>query len=540
MKLMFQSLLRDYIFSALRTYKKFFCFIALVSFSTLAQTPLDIRIALIIGNGEYTDFPNLANPANDANSMTTALTRLGFKVIKVRDGTKEQMASAITQMHNSLKGQNAIAMFYFAGHGLQYDWRNYLVATNSKISKTEDIPKQTIDVDQILQAFKKAGTRLNIVVLDACRDNPFTSEASGKGLTQIDAPINTYIAFATAPGNVALDGLGDSDNGLFTQHILKELQRPAPVEDMFKRVRLQVRKASGGTQIPWDSTSLEEDFAFNDGNKYTFTANNSAKDAEDVKQFNSLKTENPITQFVTQKAEWEKIKRSSNANDFYAYLDKYPNGLIAEQCMFKLNQLAQTKVTWQADKLGILQTPNEQRFRVGDEYEIVTTNGLTGAEIARSSRRVEKIENGLVFIALVKEPGIYVSVLTAYGATVKSLEPNGAYEYDPPEPFLPAEELQAGKKWTTVTMQKHANQEDSKVSYGKVLDFEKINVPAGTFNTYKVVIQARASLETAVESTYWFEPGWGIPIKQVKKGYGAQGVPSYEIEQLVFRKRGAS
>ena len=524
-----------------RTYKRLSLGIALVSFSALAQAPLDIRIALIIGNGKYMDFPKLANPDNDANSMANALSRLGFKVIKVNDGTKEQMASAITQMQDVLKGQNAVAMLYYAGHGLQHNWHNYMVATNSKITKTEDIPKQTIDVDRVLQAFKNAGTRMNIVVLDACRDNPFSSKSGSKGLSQVDAPINTYISFATAPGNVALDGLNDSGNGLFTQYILKELQRPAPAEDMFKRVRLQVRKASSGAQIPWDSTSLEVDFAFNDGDKYTFTTNDPLKQSEGIKQFRALKDEDRITQFATQKADWDKIKRSSDPNDYFSYLDQYPNGLIAEQCIFKLNQLAQAKITSQADSRGIIQSFNEQRFRVGDEYEVVTKDGFTGKEIGRSSRRVEKIENGLVYIAQVKEPGVYVSILTLYGATVKSLLPDGTYEYDPPEPFQPAEELQTGKKWTTVSIQKYADQESRRVANGKVLDFERLSVPAGIFNTYKVSIQAQnPSLGVVNENMYWFEPGWGIPIKRIKKDYLRQGIATYEIDELVFRKRGAS
>ena len=110
MKLTSHNLVINFILAGIRSYKKIFCGIALISFSALAQAPLDIRIALIIGNGKYTNFPTLANPGNDANSMTTVLTRLGFKVIRVSDGTKEQMESAITQMQASLKGKQAVAM----------------------------------------------------------------------------------------------------------------------------------------------------------------------------------------------------------------------------------------------------------------------------------------------------------------------------------------------------------------------------------------------------------------------------------------------
>jgi hypothetical protein len=534
------SIVISHILAGIRLYKKVFCGVALISFSALAQAPLDIRIALIIGNSDYINFPKLANPGNDANSMSAVLTRLGFKVIRVSDGTKEQMETAITQMQAFLKGKQAVAMLYYAGHGLQLNWHNYMVATDSQIDKAEDIPKETIDIDRVLQAFKNSSTRLNIIVLDACRDNPFESKSSGRGLSQVDAPINTYISFATAPGNVALDGNSDSANGLYTQYILKELQRPAPVEDMFKRVRLQVRKASHGAQIPWDSTSLEVDFAFNDGNKFTLTPNESSqKKSEGIQEFKTLKNQDRITEFSTQMTEWHPIKRSLNANDYYSYLDQYPSGLLAEQCIAKLNQLAPAKITEQADQHGIIQRPNEQRFRVGDEYELVTRDGFTGRVIGRSSRRVEKIENGLVYIAQLKEPGVYVSIFTLYGAAVKSLLPSGAYEYDPPKPFQPAEVLQVGKKWASVSIETHGNKEDSSLVNGKVLSFEKLIVPAGTFNTYKVSIQTQnPSLGVVAESLYWFEPGWGIPIKTVKKGELRQGVGIYEIEDLVFRKRG--
>jgi hypothetical protein len=124
---------------------------------------------------------------------------------------------------------------------------------------------------------------MNIIVLDACRDNPFAEKASGKGLAQLDAPPGTYLAFATSPGNVAEDGDVAEGNGLFTQYLLKELQRPASIENVFKRVRLQVRQKSQGRQIPWDSSSLEEEFAFNDGKKFTFNPEDLIKEAQAAK-----------------------------------------------------------------------------------------------------------------------------------------------------------------------------------------------------------------------------------------------------------------
>jgi hypothetical protein len=194
------------------------------------------------------------------------------------------MERAIDQMKDQLKGQQAVAMLYYAGHGLQLNWRNYMVPVDAKLKSSADVPKPTIDFERVITTFKNANTRMNIIVLDACRDNPFADKASGKGLAQLDAPPGTYLAFATSPGNVAEDGDVSSGNGLFTEFLIKELQKPARIEDVFKRVRLQVRQKSQGRQIPWDSSSLEDDFAFNDGVKHTFNPEDLIREAREAKE----------------------------------------------------------------------------------------------------------------------------------------------------------------------------------------------------------------------------------------------------------------
>lgn len=216
---------------------------ACVSFSTIAQAPLDVRVALVIGNAAYKNIPALGNSTNDAKSMAVVLRKLGFSVVEVVDGNKDQMSKAIDQMQVQLKGKQAVGMLYYAGHGLQLDWHNYMVPVDAKLNQASDVPKQTIDIENVIDVFKNSMTRMNIIVLDACRDNPFSGKASGKGLAQLDAPPGTYLAFATSPGNVAEDGDESSGNGLFTQFLLKELQKPARIEDVFKRVRLQDRKS---------------------------------------------------------------------------------------------------------------------------------------------------------------------------------------------------------------------------------------------------------------------------------------------------------
>lgn len=257
----------------------FFC-----AFSTNAQAPLDVRVALVIGNAAYKNIPALANATNDAKAMSNVLRKLGFKVVEVVDGDKAQMVKAIAQMQTLLQGQQAVGMLYYAGHGLQLDWRNYMIPVDAKLSQASDVATQTVDIENVIDTMKRSATRMNIIVLDACRDNPFSGKASGKGLAQLDAPPGTYLAFATSPGNVAEDGDENASNGLFTQYLLKELQRPARIEDLFKRVRLQVRQKSQGRQIPWDSSSLEDDFAFNDGVKHTFNPEDLIKEAQLAKE----------------------------------------------------------------------------------------------------------------------------------------------------------------------------------------------------------------------------------------------------------------
>jgi hypothetical protein len=254
------------------------------SYSTNAEAPLDVRVALVIGNAAYKNIPALGNATNDAKAMSTVLRKLGFSVVEVVDGDKAQMVKAITQMQMLLQGKQAVGMLYYAGHGLQLDWRNYMVPVDAKLSHASDIASQTVDIENVIDTMKRSATRMNIIVLDACRDNPFAGKASGKGLAQLDAPPGTYLAFATSPGNVAEDGDEATGNGLFTHYLLKELQRPARIEDLFKRVRLQVRQKSQGRQIPWDSSSLEDDFAFNDGVKHTFNPEDLIKEAQLAKE----------------------------------------------------------------------------------------------------------------------------------------------------------------------------------------------------------------------------------------------------------------
>ena len=688
------------IFQRLQTHIKRFFGIALVgclflTYSSIAQAPLDIRVALVIGNAAYVNIPALGNSTNDAKSMATILRKLGFQVVEVFDGSKAQMDKAVENLQDLLKGKQAVAMLYYAGHGLQLDWHNYMVPVDVMLTQASDVPKQTLDIETVINSFKKATTRMNIIVLDACRDNPFAGETNGKGLAQLDAPVGTFIAFATAPGNVADDGDAESGNGLFTQYLLKELQKPARIEDVFKRVRLQVRQKSQGRQIPWDSSSLEDDFYFNDGNKHTFNPEDLVKEAkaredklratleaakqeelriakqeelekqriaeaqrkreleaqaqkqrdleiarqreleaqklaeaqkikdlqarqkaeaeskererqlalaaeeekkktqeaerqrlkaeadakergqqltlaaeqekqkalaaqqaiakakaeeaqrlkeielaklqvaEEAKRNKGSSEEAKEKQFAIEKADWDKVKNSKNADDYYAFLLKYPNGLISQQATFALEQLDVAKVTAQADKNGLVQVLGEPRYRVGDKFSRVTRDDYTGREIKRWDFSIVRIENGLAYMKSADEEIIG----TLDGSAVQTVSPRGTFKFDPPVLYLPGDEFKIGKSWTVSTYQTTPQGKFTRTVNIKIVAYEKLTIQAGTYWAYKFQSNGWVG-SSRFEDTYWHIPDWGVRLKSITKFYPSRGAATLETTELVSFSRG--
>ena len=220
------------------------------------------RHALVIGNSRYPVVP-LNNPANDAHAIGEELRRLGFEVALGIDMPLAEMRRRIDDYGESLRRAKAVGLFYYAGHGVQLAWRNYLLPVDAAVGKMEDVQRSCVDVNTVIESIARASNPMNLIILDACRENPFgrVFRVEQKGLSQLDAPPGTLLAYATSPGNVASDGEGS--NGLYTENLLRELRVPeAKVEDVFKRVRLAVRLRSKGLQIPWESTSLEQDFWF--------------------------------------------------------------------------------------------------------------------------------------------------------------------------------------------------------------------------------------------------------------------------------------
>jgi hypothetical protein len=223
------------------------------------------RVALVIGNSSYDAAP-LANPVNDASDMAAVLKKMGFTVILKKNANLEIMEEAIEDFGKRLK-KGGIGLFFYAGHGIQVFGSNYLIPVGAKINKESDIKYRAVDAGRILDEMENAGNGMNIVILDACRDNPFNRSfrSAGRGLSIISsAPRGTYITYSTSPGNVAADGKGR--NSPYTESLLKHMTTPGlPIEQMFKKVRQDLAGKTNGRQVPWELSSLSGDFYFNAG-----------------------------------------------------------------------------------------------------------------------------------------------------------------------------------------------------------------------------------------------------------------------------------
>lgn len=224
------------------------------------------KFALVLGNGAYDDIP-LQNPVHDAEAISRALRAIGFRVIMKTNATRRTMEEAMNEFFTEIQDGD-IALFYYSGHGIQVKGENYLLPVGEHFQSETDIRYQAINLGYILGNMEESGNRTNILILDACRNNPFKSIKKSlvfgddQGLSSIDAPGGTFIAYATAPGSVAVDGIGE--NSPYTAHLIKALSiRGIPIEQTFKHVLRAVEKETDGGQIPWISSSLREDVYLN-------------------------------------------------------------------------------------------------------------------------------------------------------------------------------------------------------------------------------------------------------------------------------------
>ena len=229
----------------------------------LRRNSQEARVALVIGNGDYEEGP-LKNPCRDAQAMKTALEACQFKVTLLENAHKKAMEDAIKAFGDQLR-DGVVGLVYYAGHGLQLKGENYLVPTDARLDQEEDVPYRAVNVGLLLDRMEGARNSVNILILDACRNNPFAPSwrrgNAEKGLASVNAPRGSLISYATAAGRTAADGAGE--HGAYTGALLAELQDPGlRVEEVFKKVRARVLAVSGGQQLPFESTSLVGDFYF--------------------------------------------------------------------------------------------------------------------------------------------------------------------------------------------------------------------------------------------------------------------------------------
>jgi hypothetical protein len=222
------------------------------------------RVALVIGNSNYQNAQQLANPDNDAQSMAQFLNQAGFEVIAATDLTQNDMIKVVQDFSGKVaaRGPNTVAMIYYAGHGVQLAGENYLVPVDAKISSPSDLVNNSVRLVDVMATLEAIPSRMRIVVLDACRNNPFPGiNDAGRGLAIVDAPNGSIVGYSTAPGTEALDGAGS--HSPYADAFLRLAREPnLPIEQLFKRVRLEVNHSTDGQQTPWESSSLTSDFYF--------------------------------------------------------------------------------------------------------------------------------------------------------------------------------------------------------------------------------------------------------------------------------------
>jgi hypothetical protein len=449
------------------------------------------KVALVVGNGKYKDAPELKNAPNDAKAIAETLKASGFAVTMLLDTNKDALIGAIRNYVNAMEKQKAVGLFYFAGHGVQLDWRNYMLPVDAVIDTVEDVGKQSVDVARLMEGLTKAANPMNVIILDACREDPFgkAKKPAQKGLSQMDAPTHTILAYATSPGNVASDG--DGANGLYTENLLREMKVPeAKIEDVFKRVRLGVRRKSNGAQIPWESTSLEEDFWF-----------------LPPRELRELSEADKEKQFDEELALWEKVSGAKEPGPLEDYLRRYPSGRFAELAQLALDRV----LARQGEKRIVLASAEgnpytkgsaraDLGFKVGDAYTYRELDLETKTEQRTYTQTVTELrENEVVFDTKL--------ILDLLGNLVQQVD-GRRYTPRQDQPL----EYAVGRKWST----RFSGRDEAK-GRGASLEFqfhisgkERVTVPAGTFDCFVVEGLATgitdAGLRTETRSKRWFAP----------------------------------
>jgi hypothetical protein len=336
---------------------------------------------LVIGDGAYQTAGQFANPVNDARAMAAKLRKVGFDVIAVENGTQQSMRRAIGQFSNKLAA-DAVSLFYYAGHGMQVAGKNYLIPVDAEITTEPTVGLEAIDVDRVIDQMAMAKSRVNLVILDACRNNPYERRfrSQSGGLATIEAPTGTLIAYATSPGKVAADG--DTGNGLYTSELIKAIDaQGATLAQVFQQVRRNVVARSKGDQTPWEATSLTGDFYFNGPTTVIMSAPQAGAVPAD-----------------RDTAFWYSVKDTRNPTLIQTYVDQFPQGTYAGLAKAMIEDLKKHQVA------GMPAKPD-----VAPEIA-PTIEDVEGAYITvkRANVREKPIADGKLVKAL--DPGVPLTV----------------------------------------------------------------------------------------------------------------------------------
>jgi len=342
------------------------------------------RIALVVGNSGYAT-GRLANPRNDAESVGRALRSVGFDVTTLLDADRETMRQAVLKFGRRLKSADSVGLFYFAGHGVQAGGQNFLLPVDADVGNEAEVSLQALNLSEILATMKASASRISIAILDACRNNPFSSATRGPiaGLAPVTAPAGTLIAYATAPGEVAYDGEGG--NSPYSAALARVLPTPGlTLEDVFKRTREAVLKVTTGRQTPWEHSSLIGTFYFR------------VKPAEP--EPSGVAVIDPATsERLKELGDWNRIKTSKDPEAFRRHIATYPGGAFEEFAHYKIDQMARQPKGWSSLLTGATSVPagrsaGESLYEAAIKLE--TEGGPQQAEAARLFRSAA--DHGLV------------------------------------------------------------------------------------------------------------------------------------------------
>ena len=368
----------------------------IILFFTGCAHAAENRVALVIGNAKYPSAP-LINPVNDARAMSSKLSAFGFKTILRENLTQKQIGATLREFRAKLS-PGTEAVFFYAGHGMQIKGVNYLPAVDAEIASEEDVPTQSIDVNKVLEIMEESKTRLNLVFLDACRNNPYTRRFRSQqdGLAKITAPSGTILSFATRPGSVAADGEGS--NGLYTEHLLKAISEEGlSIEQTLKKVLVSVKNASRGKQEPWSEGGIEGEFYFIPAAKTKSQA------------LTSPMPPLRVDPMAVELSFWESIKNSQDPSDFEEYLRQYPQGRFSGLARNRLKPAQMTSPSASVTK-------NNQRIPdISDDVSLAAS--LVGRwEGEWQSRRIEgKLTLSIVTTENTRLSGKSRWLATAYG-----------------------------------------------------------------------------------------------------------------------------